>query len=319
MSAISSDLLLLERFSRQGDEQAFAEIVRRYAGLVFSTGYRILADRARAEEVAQETFLRLARRPYSVTHSLGGWLHRAATQVAIDVHRSEKARRHRESAFADESTRHRMEAAADEEPREATSWAEVSPLVDAALSELPDDSRQLLVEHFLEGKTQQQIAAERGISAATICRQMKAAVELLRAKLMGKGLFAAAGALMLWLAENSAQAAPATLLRELGKMSMISPAVRLPPPPPTGWAKYKQAASVAANVLLLLVLTTVVMTPIVKYVRWRAHPAPPPAPIEIDDRAPTSAPAGTSGTDPIAAPEARAHWLLSRAPRDTGS
>ena len=46
---------------------------------------RILNDRARAEEVSQETFYRLMTRPQSVSQSLGGWLHRAATRLAVNT------------------------------------------------------------------------------------------------------------------------------------------------------------------------------------------------------------------------------------------
>lgn len=273
-----SDLQLLRRFSLRGDQEAFAEIVRRYAGLVFSTGYRILADRARAEEVAQETFLRLAQRPHAVSRSLGGWLHRSAMQFAIDEHRSDRARRRRETASAEEAQRHRAESAAQEEPREAASWAEISPLVDSALDELPAEARELLVEHFLEGRTQQAMAHERGTSPATICRQMKAAVELLAAKLKDKGLCAAGATLALWLTDHATQAAPPALLRELGKLSMVSPVVRRLHPDP--WAEAKKLAARCALVALVMVLLALVTWPVARYVRFQAHPPTVPTTME---------------------------------------
>ena len=86
---------LLRRFA-DGDEAAFTEIVDRYAGLVFCVCNRVLGDRGRAEDVAQETFFRLVKCPDRVSHSLGGWLHRAATRLAVDTLRSERARHRRE-------------------------------------------------------------------------------------------------------------------------------------------------------------------------------------------------------------------------------
>lgn len=247
---MDADLALLQRFSMQGDEEAFAEIVRRYAGLVFSTGYRVLADRARAEEVAQETFLRLAQKPYSVTTSVAGWLHRAATQLAIDVRRSDVARRQREREYA------------VAQPQQATLWAEVSPLVDRALDEMPEEQRLLLIAHFLEGRTQQAIAAERGVSAATLSRQMKSAVELLREKLSRHGIWAQGAALALWLTHHAGNEVPATLLRELGKVSMVSPSARQPAPPAEGgginwggmWMSTKRALPLAVRVTALVAL-----------------------------------------------------------------
>ena len=61
-----SDLLLLERFRDEGDQDAFAEIVRRYASAVFTTCVRILGDKARADDVSQETFFRLSQKPDAV-------------------------------------------------------------------------------------------------------------------------------------------------------------------------------------------------------------------------------------------------------------
>lgn len=96
------DADLLRRFA-DGDEDAFTEIVNRYAGLVFSICNRVLGDRARAEDVAQETFFRLLSNRTSVSQSLGGWLHRAATRLAVDALRSETARRRREAVVAAEA------------------------------------------------------------------------------------------------------------------------------------------------------------------------------------------------------------------------
>ena len=79
-----TDLELLDRFRARGDAEAFSEIVRRYASTVFAAGQRILGDSGRAEDVAQETFFRLLRRPEMVQQSLGGWLHRSATRLAVD-------------------------------------------------------------------------------------------------------------------------------------------------------------------------------------------------------------------------------------------
>ena len=56
-----NDFALLDRFANHGDEEAFAEIVRRYAGVVYATSYRVVQDRGRAEDVAQEVFFKLLR------------------------------------------------------------------------------------------------------------------------------------------------------------------------------------------------------------------------------------------------------------------
>ena len=233
-----ADADLLRRFAA-GDEEAFTQIVERYAGLVFCVCNRVLSDRARAEDVAQETFFRLLRSRDSVSQSLGGWLHRAATRLAVDALRSETARRKREAIVAAEA----YELSPDPVD-EGPTWADVSPQVDAALTELPPDERDLLVRHFLQGVPQAQIAAERGVSTATLSRRMRDAVAALRLQLDRKGVSVLPAVLFLMMSRNAAEAStaiPASLQGGLGKMAMISgrefPPTLQPPAAPAakGW------------------------------------------------------------------------------------
>src|SRR5947209_18463931 len=120
MSALDSDMLLLRRFSEGGDHAAFAEIIRRYAGVVFAACHRILRDPARAEDVSQETFFRLMRRPGAVSQSLGAWLHTAATNLAVDAVRSDSARHRREQEYAQDLARE-----AQQPTPEVNSWGEL--------------------------------------------------------------------------------------------------------------------------------------------------------------------------------------------------
>src|SRR5580658_179854 len=147
------DLQLLRRWTDRGDAEAFGRIVQQYAGCVYSTCLRILGDSGRAQDASQETFFRLMRSPNQVTQNLGGWLHRTATHLALDILRSETSRRHREIVYADENK------------HEASTWAELSPCVDQAMTELPEELRTLLVEHYLMGRSQVELAERTGLSA----------------------------------------------------------------------------------------------------------------------------------------------------------
>jgi len=209
MASAETDLVLLQRFKETGDATAFSEIVRRYAGAVFATCHRILRDPSSAEDAAQETFFRLMTRPQRVSTSLGGWLHRAATRLALDIRRSDISRRRREVAY--------------EVPAqvEASSWAEVAPKLDEALAALPEDQRELLVRHFLRGEAQAHLAAEEQTSAATMCRRIKAAVDALRAELVGRGVSVAPAVLLTLLGHNGVLHAPTALTLALGKMSLF--------------------------------------------------------------------------------------------------
>jgi RNA polymerase sigma-70 factor (ECF subfamily) len=206
-----TEAILLRRFARSGDAEAFAEIIRRYAGLVYGAALRVLADVDRASDVAQDTFLQLAKDAGNVTGSLPGWLHRVATHKAIDQVRRDVTRRRREAEYT---------VARPEEER--TDWREISPYVDEGLNLLDPHLRSILISHFLEGRSTREIARAQGVSQATISRRIETGVELLRAGLRRRGILVAAGMLSLLLGENAVEAAPPMLLTELGKIALIS-------------------------------------------------------------------------------------------------
>ena len=107
-------------------------------------------------------------------------------------------------------------------PSESMQWAEISPHVDQALAELPDETRALLVRHFLQNVSQCMLAGEMRTSPAIVSRKIKAGVELLRAHLSKKGVCVAAAILVTLMREHGAQAAPVELMLELGKITMLS-------------------------------------------------------------------------------------------------
>jgi RNA polymerase sigma-70 factor (ECF subfamily) len=78
----TSEHELVER-CREGDEQAFRELVDRYKGLVFALTARSLPDRARAEEVAQEVFVRVYRGlpSFRGDSRLSTWIYRIVVNV----------------------------------------------------------------------------------------------------------------------------------------------------------------------------------------------------------------------------------------------
>jgi RNA polymerase sigma-70 factor (ECF subfamily) len=206
---VETEAVLLTRFTKTGDAQAFAEITRRHAGLVYGTALRILADVDRAADVAQETFLQLTKDAPSVTGSLAGWLHRVATHKAIDQMRRDTSRRRREAEYM------------AQQPRDVTDWKDLSRCVDEEISKLDEETRGMLVAHFLQGRTTRQIAMAHGVSQATVSRRIDTGVVRLRATLRKRGLMIAAGALSTLLGENAVQAAPPTLMAELGKMALV--------------------------------------------------------------------------------------------------
>ncbi|GEM_PF-4509197 len=213
-AATISDIALLHRYADDRDENAFAEIVRRYAGMVYAACYRVLHDKQLAEDATQETFLRLMRRPSHVSLSLGGWLHKAATQLAIDVSRSESARRRRERVHSQD----RVEFLEDQK-----SWKEISETIDHAMVEVSDEARDLLVQHFILGRCQKEIAEERDVSVATICRRVNDAMEQLRGVLRRRGMSMPAALVVFdFLALRGSEVVPLAVQQGLGKMTLLA-------------------------------------------------------------------------------------------------
>ncbi len=206
-----SDLVLIERFRYDGDELAFAELVHRYADHVYGTCLRILCDPAQAEDATQETFFKLLKQPNRVRESIGGWLHRVATRLSIDRIRSESRRRQREQVYAQRNP-----------PIHIETWDELAPHIDAALDQLPEDAREILVRHFLYQQTLSDLAEEAGVSKATMTRRCRDALEKMRTQLARRGLLSAAAGLTALFASRPADAAPSTLKLTLGKMALGS-------------------------------------------------------------------------------------------------
>ncbi len=204
-----SESVLLQRFARTGDSEAFSELVRRYAGLVYGACLRVLADKDRAADAVQDTFFQLLRNAEDITGPLPNWLHRVATRKAIDVLRRDSSRKQREVQYA------------ANKPLEVMKWQDLSPYVDEMLEELDDDTRQVLIHHYFEGKTTTDIASRQGLSQPTVSRKIESGVERLREKLRRRGIIIGAATLVSLLGENAVQAAPALVLKELGKMALV--------------------------------------------------------------------------------------------------
>jgi RNA polymerase sigma factor (sigma-70 family) len=209
----ASEAVLLKRFASNGDAEAFAEIVKQHAPLVYGVCLRILEDKDKAADAVQDTFFQLVRNAANISGSLTIWLHRVATNRAIDLIRQDSQRKQRESQYA-------TEPEIIESNQENATWQEISVYVDQELNKLDDQMREVLILHFLQGKTTREIAKKCGISHQTVSRRIEAGIASLRHKLRLRGIIAPSAVLAAMLSENMVKAAPAQLMEELGKMAI---------------------------------------------------------------------------------------------------
>lgn len=201
---------LWSRFLKKADPEAFSEIVRQNAGLVYGVCLRILQDEDKAADAVQETFFQLLRSGGQITGSISGWLHRVAASKAVDRIRRDSLRKEHEKQYSFQP------------PIQVESWQQLSPFVDEELNKLDEQTREVLILHFFAGKTTRVISREMGISQSTVSRRIEAGLDQLRRRLTSRGLLITSAALGGLFVQNAVQAAPAALAAELGKMALVA-------------------------------------------------------------------------------------------------
>jgi RNA polymerase sigma-70 factor (ECF subfamily) len=158
---------------RSGDASAMAVLYDRYSSLVYSVALRILGDSGLSEDVLQDVFMQLWRRPEmfdSSRGSLGPWLAVIARNRAIDALR----KRRPENDVSDVIISVEPDLAGEAERSRAMEK------VRGALSTMPTAQRSALEMAFFEGLTHTEIAAKTGDPLGTIKTRIRAGLLALR-------------------------------------------------------------------------------------------------------------------------------------------
>lgn len=172
------------------DAQQFEAFLRQYQDLVFSTAMRLLANRAEAEDVSQEVFLKAYARFDELADSptVGGWLRTVATNLSLN-HLTRY--RSRWSFFSElvrgneEEGESPVEFTAPEAADDPLEAADRRALVEQALQKLPAAQRVPLVLYHLEDQSYEDIAAKLGVSLGKVKTDIFRGREALRKKLAG--------------------------------------------------------------------------------------------------------------------------------------
>jgi RNA polymerase sigma factor (sigma-70 family) len=170
----ANDSELLRRYSDARDERAFAELVSRHVGLVYSVAVRVVVDPHLAEDATQATFGVVAKeaRRLSSHPQLSSWLHRTAYNHAAKLVRTEMRRRAREQES------YKMQAT--ESAGGESVWERVGPHLDAALDRLSDKDRKIILLRFFEKKKAHEIGSVFKLSEAAVQKRLSRAVARLR-------------------------------------------------------------------------------------------------------------------------------------------
>jgi RNA polymerase sigma-70 factor (ECF subfamily) len=185
------DVELVRRF-RAGDESAFTEIMTRYREKMFSVAFSLLRNRADAEEIAQDTFIRAHRglANFRGDSALATWLHR----IALNLSRNRywyffRRGRHTtwsfDTAFSDDNQATLASVVASDAPtpvQEATT-SEFSDLVSECMERLGPGHRDILTRRNIRNCSYHEIATALGVSIGTVKSRIARARVSLRALL----------------------------------------------------------------------------------------------------------------------------------------
>ncbi|MGI8858365.1 MAG: RNA polymerase sigma factor [Thermomicrobiales bacterium] len=165
-----------------GDERGLAGLYDRYGAPIFSVSLRITGDRLAAQEVTQDTFLRVwqcAEQYDPQRGEVAAWLFTIARRNALGYLR----RRRRRVPLADESFVGEGGTLPDPAVPDATERVALAHIVAAALARLPPAQRRAIELAYYGGLTQPEIARQTGAPLGTVKYRMRAALEMLRVHL----------------------------------------------------------------------------------------------------------------------------------------
>ena len=177
-----SDEAIVEEFRQTGDSIKFKSLVRRYQNRIYNAAFRILGNQDEAEEVTQDTFLKVHQglSGFRKEASFASWIFRIAHNLCVDVVRTKQRRTGvKVVSFDPQSTQNEedpldpavsLSQIADPlpSPAQKVDLDEQQIYIEKSLLQLPENQRTVVVLHDIEGFQYQEIADIVGTSVGTV-------------------------------------------------------------------------------------------------------------------------------------------------------
>jgi len=180
LNGLPSDALLVVAVTRQ-DQDALAEIYRRHGGSLFQVALRVLSVRPLAEEVVQDIIWQRPEQFDPARGSLRSFLLAQAHTRAIDIVRSESARRRRETGEAEAV---KAPYVLEDEAIHADVGQEVRNVVET----LSKPEREAISLAYFGGHTYVEVASLLGVPEGTIKSRIRTGLARLRTALIEAGI-----------------------------------------------------------------------------------------------------------------------------------
>jgi RNA polymerase sigma factor (sigma-70 family) len=244
---MDDDRQLLSNYVSTASHEAFAELVRRNADMVYSSAFRQLGDEHLAQDVTQAVFFLLARKAKHVSRTVAGWLIWTTFYACRDARKLAVRRAYHERRAGS------MRLA--EQPEDTTTdWETYAPALDAALMRLSSGDRDAVVLRYFRAMSLRDVGQILGISEEAARKRVSRAIERLRALMSLSAAVPAAPILARQFAVHAVQPAPSSLVGSILSGSIAKGTLPAAIAAKTAAAMATAQVKIAAIVLLAIAL-----------------------------------------------------------------
>jgi RNA polymerase sigma-70 factor (ECF subfamily) len=152
---------------KDGEKEAFAELVRLHQRKIFTLAYGFFRDRDDALEIVQETFMRVYEKigSYRPDHSLQSWIYRLARNLCVDYYRKHAKKRKLEDGFDRVPDRHLVSA---DNPQAAWESRQTAEAIERAVQNLSQRQKEVFSLKYRQGMKLYQVAETMAVSLGTV-------------------------------------------------------------------------------------------------------------------------------------------------------